>query len=199
MSVQYDDLMPGQSDPSLSATDGAQPESPDDDDNLDTLRARLADSEAKADEYLRLAQRTQADFINYRRRMEDERAQHKSDANVAYLQRLLPILDDFERALSNAAPEDLESVWGKGIVLVDRNLQGLLTADDVQRIAAEGAEFDPREHEALGSQPSADVPEGHVVQVIRQGYRKGDRILRPAQVIVASRPADARGQPATGQ
>jgi molecular chaperone GrpE len=185
MSVQYDDLMPGQSDPPTPATDGAQPESPDD---LETLRAKLADSEQKADEYLRLAQRTQADFINYRRRMEDERAQHKSDANVAYLQRLLPILDDFERALSNAASEDLESVWGKGIVLVDRNLQGLLAADDVQRIVAEGAEFDPREHEALGSQPSETVPEGHVVLVVRQGYRKGDRIIRPAQVIVASRP-----------
>jgi molecular chaperone GrpE len=184
MSVQYDDSTSGQGDPTADAADGAQPQIPDDD--VQTLRAELAESEQKADEYLRLAQRTQADFINYRRRMEDERAQHKSDANVAYLQRLLPILDDFERALSNAAPADLESVWGKGIVLVDRNLQGLLAADDVQRIAAEGAEFNPREHEALGSQPSAEVPEGHVLAVVRQGYRKGERIIRPAQVIVAS-------------
>ena len=89
--------------------------------------------------------------------------------------RLLPVLDDFERALANAAPEDLESNWGKGMLLVERNLRGLLAADDVQRIAAEGAEFDPREHEALGSQPSPDVPEGHVLHVVRQGYRKGDR------------------------
>src|SRR2546430_2510636 len=107
MSVQYDDLMPGQSDPTSPVTDAAQPESTD---SIETLRAELAESEQKAEEYLRLAQRAQADFINYRRRMEDERAQHKSDANVAYLRRLLPILDDFERALSNAAPEDLESV-----------------------------------------------------------------------------------------
>jgi molecular chaperone GrpE len=103
--------------------------------------------------------------------------------------RLLPILDDFERALANAEQAELESSWGKGIQLVERNLRGLLAAEDVQRIAADGAEFDPREHEALGSQPSADVPEGRVLHVVRPGYRKGERIIRPAQVIVADRPA----------
>src|SRR5436853_3539382 len=123
MSVQSDDLNQNAAQ-AANPVDGVQAEPNDD---LDKLRGELAEIEQKADEYLRLAQRTQADFINYRRRMEDERAQHKSDANVAYLQRLLPILDDFERALSNAAPEDLDSVWGKGIVLVDRNLRGLLT------------------------------------------------------------------------
>lgn len=186
MSVQSDNFFrPAQSDqPAAESVDGDQ--SPPDD--LETLRAELAELAQKADEYLRLAQRTQADFINYRRRTEEERAQQARDANVAFLQRLLPVLDDFERALSSATPDDLESSWGKGIVLVDRNLRGLLAADDVQRISAEGAEFDPREHEALGSQPTAEVPEGHVVQIVRQGYRKGDRILRPAQVIIASKP-----------
>jgi len=184
MSVQSDDLPTSAQDQAGPPPDGAQPASADD---LETLRAELAEIEQKADEYLRLAQRTQADFINYRRRVEDERAQQAREANVAYIQRLLPVLDDFERALANASPEELDSNWGKGIQLVERNLSGLLAADDVQRIAAEGAEFDPREHEALGSQPSADVPEGHVLHVVRQGYRKGERILRPAQVIVASK------------
>jgi molecular chaperone GrpE len=189
MSVQSDNFFrPAQSDHHTDEpVDGDQPPSTGD---LETLRAELAELEQKADEYLRLAQRTQADFINYRRRTEEERAQQARDANVAYLQRLLPVLDDFERALSSATPDDLESSWGKGIVLVDRNLHGLLAGDDVQRISAEGAEFDPREHEALGSQPSADVPEGHVLHIVRQGYRKGERILRPAQVIVAARPDD---------
>jgi molecular chaperone GrpE len=189
MSVQSDNLFsfrPAESDQQTEPpVDGEQPQSTDD---LETLRAELAELEQKADEYLRLAQRTQADFINYRRRTEDERAQQARDANVAYLQRLLPVLDDFDRALSSATPEDLESSWGKGIALVERNLRGLLTTDDVQRIAAEGTEFDPREHEAIGSQPSADMPEGHVLHVVRQGYRKGERILRPAQVIVAAKP-----------
>jgi len=164
---------------------GAQPESADD---LERLRAELAEIEQKADEYLRLAQRTQADFINYRRRVDEERAQQARDATVSFLQRLLPILDDFERALANATPADLESSWGRGVQLVERNLRGLLAAEDVQRIPAEGAEFDPREHEALGRQPSPDVPEGHVLHVVRQGYKKGDRVIRPAQVIIASRP-----------
>jgi len=190
MSVQSDNFSnsrPATGDqPAEQPVDGEQPQATDD---LETLRAELAELEQKADEYLRLAQRTQADFINYRRRVEDERTQQAREANVAYIQRLLPVLDDFERALANATPEELESNWGKGIQLVERNLSGLLTGDEVQRIAAEGAEFDPREHEALGSQPSADVPEGHVLHVVRQGYRKGDRILRPAQVIVASKPA----------
>jgi molecular chaperone GrpE len=197
MSVQSDDPSthtPNQTEPPTDGAqhdgarpDGGQPQSADD---LETLRAELAEIEQKADEYLRLAQRTQADFINYRRRVDEERAVSAREANVAYILRLLPVLDDFERALASAAPEQLESSWGKGIELVERNLRGLLAADGVERIAAEGAEFDPREHEGVGRQPSADVPEGHVLHIIRQGYRKGDRVIRPAQVIIAARPGD---------
>ena len=183
MSVQSDESTPKRQE--TEPVNGAQPESADD---LERLRAELAEIEQKADEYLRLAQRTQADFINYRRRVDEERAQQARDATVSFLQRLLPILDDFERALANATPADLESSWGRGVQLVERNLRGLLAAEDVQRIRAEGAEFDPREHEALGRQPSPDVPEGHVLHVVRQGYKKGDRVIRPAQVIIASRP-----------
>src|SRR5207302_2510308 len=187
MSVQSDDPSTHTSDQTEPPVDSAQPQSADD---LETLRAELAEIEQKADEYLRLAQRTQADFINYRRRVEDERAQQAREANVAYIQRLLPVLDDFERAVANATPEELDSNWAKGIQLVERNLSGLLAADDVQRIAAEGAEVDPREHEGVGRQASAEVPEGHVLHVVRQGYRKGDRVIRPAQVIIATRPDD---------
>src|SRR2546430_13538772 len=183
MSVQSDESTPKRQE--TEPVNGAQPESADD---LERLRAELAEIEQKADEYLRLTQRTQAVFINYRRRVDEERAVSAREATIAYIQRLLPVLDDFERALANAAPEQLESSWGKGIELVERNLRGLLAADDVQRIAAEGAEFDPREHEGVGRQPSKDVPEGHVLHVTRQGYRKGDRVIRPAQVIVAARP-----------
>jgi len=157
-------------------------------DDVDALRQQLAEATQKADDYLRLAQRSQADLINFRRRVDDERAQQARDATVSYILRLLPVLDDFERALASAAPEDLESNWGKGLLLVERNLRALLAADDVQRINAEGSEFDPREQEALGRQPSAEVPEGHVLYVVRQGYRKGERVIRPAQVIIAAPP-----------
>jgi molecular chaperone GrpE len=183
MSVQSDESTPARQDAEL--LDGAQIEPTDD---LERLRAELAEIEQKADEYLRLAQRTQADFINYRRRVDEERAQQARDATIGFLQRLLPILDDFERALANASPAEQESSWGKGVQLVERNLRGLLTAEGVERIPAEGTEFDPRQHEAVGRQPSTEVPEGHVLHVARQGYRKGERVIRPAQVIVASRP-----------
>src|SRR5438045_7618959 len=93
--------------------DGAQSAAASDD--LDKLRGELAEIEQKADEYLRLAQRTQADFVNYRRRVDEERVQQARDANMALLQRLFPILDDFERALTNASPTDLQSTWGQGI------------------------------------------------------------------------------------
>ena len=187
MSVQSDE-------PTLSNT-GAQPDGATPDqtqaapptDDLETLRAELAEIEQKADEYLRLAQRTQAEFINYRRRIEEERAQQARDAGLGVLQRLFPILDDFERALTNASPAELESSWGQGVQLVERNLRGLLAAEGVEPMPAEGKEFDPRLHEAVGSAPSAAVPEGHVLHVVRQGYRKGDRVLRPTQVLVARR------------
>ena len=185
MSVQSDEPTPAQEAPLQAAPDGSTTDATAQDTSEETLRSELAEITQKADEYLRLAQRTQADFVNYRRRIEEERQQQAQNANLTYLQRLLPILDDFERAFANAAPEDLESSWAKGVQLVERNLRGLLAAEDVQRIPAEGAEFDPREHEALGRQPSTEVPEGHVLQVIRPGYRKGDRVIRPAQVIVA--------------
>ncbi|MBV9581440.1 MAG: nucleotide exchange factor GrpE [Chloroflexi bacterium] len=164
------------------------PEAPAATDELETLRAELAEIEQKADEYLRLAQRTQADFINYRRRMDEERAQQSRDASLSVLQRLFPILDDFERAMASASDAERQSSWGQGLLLVERNLRGLLAAEGVEMIEAEGADFDPRLHEALGSAPSARVPEGHVLHVVRQGYRKGDRVLRPTQVMVAQRP-----------
>ncbi|HEY3059294.1 MAG TPA: nucleotide exchange factor GrpE [Chloroflexota bacterium] len=181
---------PPAADPANQTVDGAAADiTPDGPEDVETLQRELAELSQKADEYLRLAQRSQADFINYRRRVEEERAQQARDANVTYLLRLLPILDDFERALANAAPEDLESNWGKGVLLVERNVRSLLAADGVERLPAEGAEFDPREHEALGRQPSSDVPDGHVLHVVRPGYRKGDRVIRPAQVIVAAPPS----------
>src|SRR5437016_14652978 len=123
MSVQSDQPSPGQT---SGPSDGAQPQSADD---LETLRSELAEITTKADEYLKLAQRTQADFINYRRRVEEERQQQAQTASLGLIQRLLPILDDFERTLLAAAPADLESGWGQGVALVERNLRGLLAAE----------------------------------------------------------------------
>jgi molecular chaperone GrpE len=157
-------------------------------DDLEGLQSELAEIREKADEYLRLAQRTQADFVNYRRRMDEERVSQAQNAGLSVLTRLLPILDDFHRALANASEAELQSSWGQGVQLVERNLSGLLMAEGVEQIPAEGEEFDPRLHEAVGSAPTTEVAEGRVLHVVRQGYRKGERVLRPTQVVVASRP-----------
>jgi molecular chaperone GrpE len=187
MNVQSDD--PTVNNAGAPRPDGVAPQPGEETDDPEKLRAELAELEQKADEYLRLAQRTQADFINYRRRMDEERAQQARDAGLSVLQRLFPILDDFERAMANASSGELESNWGQGVSLVERNLRSLLVAEGVEEIPADGEVFDPRLHEAVGSAPSGDVPEGHVLHVARKGYRKGERVLRPTQVVVASRPA----------
>jgi molecular chaperone GrpE len=170
----------------ITPPNGESAEAPVAQDDLEALQSELAEMREKADDYLKLAQRTQADFINYRRRVDEERAQQARDASLGLIQRLLPIMDDFERALAAASPQEIESGWGQGVALVERNLRGLLASENVERIEALGAEFDPRLHEAVGQAPSADVPEGHVLHVARTGYRKGDRVVRPAQVIVAT-------------
>ena len=182
MSVQSDNFfrpLPGSTSTEPARRRRASHSRPDD---LETLRAELAEIEQKADEYLRLAQRTQADFINYRRRVEEERAQQARDANVAYMQRLLPVLDDFERALANAAPEELESNWGKGIQLVERNLRGLLAADDVAAHRRRRRRVRPARARGLG-QPA---------------QRRGARGPRPARRAPGLSQGRARHPPGAG-
>ncbi len=155
--------------------------------DADTLGAELDDALRRAEEYFKLAQRTQADFINYRRRVEEERAQQARDATLGLIMKLLPVLDDFERAFANATPQERESSWAKGVELIERHLRSLLAAEGLERIDAQGAAFNPWEHEAISYLPTADAEEGRVLQVVRPGYRKGDRVVRPAQVVVAGR------------
>lgn len=180
----------GQPSPDRSAGDARSPTSEDTQpaDEAD-LRARLDEASRQRDEYLDLARRTKADFANFRRRTEVEQQQRAREANLGMTLKLLNVLDDFERALATATPEDLDSSWGKGVQLMERNLRGLLASEDVQPIQAQGAEFNPWEHEAVTHLPTGEAEEGTVLQVVRTGYRKGDRVIRPAQVVVARRPA----------
>jgi molecular chaperone GrpE len=135
-----------------------------------------------------MLKRSQADFINYRRRVEDERVQKAQEATRDLILKLLPVLDDFERALEAASAEEKDSGWGKGVQLIERNLRSVLAGAGVQPIQAQGAEFNPWEHEALAHQPTDDAEEGSVLQVVRTGYKQGDRVIRPSQVVVARRP-----------
>jgi len=133
---------------------------------------------APDDSYLRLA----ADFDNYRKRVAREQVELTRRANERLLHELLPVLDDLERALE-AAAEHEEAKLEEGVRLVHQSLLGLVARHGLTEIEAEGT-FDPHVHEALLAQPGEGAEEGSVLQVLQKGYRLGDKVLRPARVIV---------------
>ncbi|HKI92072.1 MAG TPA: nucleotide exchange factor GrpE [Gaiellaceae bacterium] len=134
---------------------------------------------ALEDRLLRLA----ADFENYKKRAARDREAYVTLANERLIGELLPILDDLERALV-AAAEHEEAQLEEGVRLVHRSLAGVLERQGVKAIDADG-KFDPHVHEALLSQPS-EAEEGSVLDVVQKGYRLGDRVVRPARVVVAA-------------
>ncbi len=133
------------------------------------------------DRLLRLA----ADFENYKKRAARERQEYVRLANERLIAELIPILDDLERALS-AAEQHEEAQLEEGVQLVHRSLAGLLERHGVKAIETDG-KFDPYVHEALLSQPS-EAEEGSVIDVVQKGYKLGDRVVRPARVVVAGPP-----------
>jgi molecular chaperone GrpE len=154
------------------------------DEDVEALRQELDEVARKGQEYLALAQRAQADLVNYRRRVEAERGESLKAGKAELARRILPVLDDFD--LSNRhLPADLtQTEWAKGFDLIARKLRAALEADGISRIEALGADFDPYQHEAVMQGPSSDDQAGKVIEVFREGYRYGDRVLRPAQVKV---------------
>jgi molecular chaperone GrpE len=147
--------------------------------DLDALLARSKER----DEYLALAQRTQADFENYRKRMARENAA-ATDRGVAKLAKeLLPALDHLEHALKATA--EGHPVVVKGFALVRDEIVAALGRAGIQAFSPQGEPFDPNEHEAMTTQPSEDAESGTVLEVYQQGYRLNGAVLRPARVVVA--------------
>jgi len=141
--------------------------------------AAVSDDAAK---FLALAQRTQADFENYRKRMARENAAAKDRGVAKVAQELLPALDHLEHALKAASGhEDVV----KGFALVRDEIVAALARVGIEPFSPEGAVFDPNEHEAMAAQPSDGVEPGTVIEVYQQGYRLGGAVLRPARVVVA--------------
>ena len=145
--------------------------------------SRLTEAEAKRDEYLQLAQRVQADFENYRKRAVRDQERLVAHAHERLVKELLPVLDDLERALE-AAERHEEATLVEGVRLVERSLRSALEKEGLREIETDGA-FDPHVHEALLTQSREGVKPGSVVEVIQRGYRMGDKVVRPARVIVA--------------
>ena len=151
----------------------------------------LAAAEAKAQQHLDDLKRLAADFDNYRKRVAREQQALSARAAERLVGELLPIMDDLERALE-AAEEHEEAKLEEGVRLVQRQLASVLEGEGVAEIETNG-KFDPHVHEALLSQPS-DQSEGTVIEVLQKGYRLGDRVLRPARVIVAAQ-KEGNGDP----
>src|SRR5215208_430194 len=152
----------------------------------ETVEDELGEVTRQRDEYLDALQRSQAEFANYRKRVARDQASLVARAAERLVKELLPVLDDLERALE-AANEHEEATLEEGVRLVHRSLAAALAKEGLQEIATNGR-FDPHTQEALLSQPS-DEEEGTVIQVVQKGYRLGDRVLRPARVVVAGPPA----------
>ena len=148
------------------------------------LEARLLEAEAKRDEYLRDLQRVAADFDNFRKRSAREQEAMSVLAGERIVKALLPVLDDLERALA-AAEEHEEAKLEDGVRLVHRSLVEALQREGLAEIETDGA-FDPNVHEALLSQPDDEKESGQILDVLQKGYRLGDRVLRPARVIVVA-------------
>jgi molecular chaperone GrpE len=149
------------------------------------LRLKLEAEQKKSEEYLDALRRIQADYVNYKRRSVLEQQEARAAAGAAVIERLLPVLDDLGRALETAPTEYADQPWVEGIFLVRRRLLSTLEEMGVRQVGQVGEVFDPRVHDALMTQSGSGVPMGTVVQVTRSGYTMGERIIRPAQVIVA--------------
>ena len=165
--------------PQASSTDVQTAPLPDEDEGL----------QADLDRFRDLALRTQADFENYKKRAVREKEEAIKYANGALLERLIPIVDNFELGLEAARGEGANSPIFSGMSMVLKQLMDFLTEHGVQPIDAIGQKFDPNLHEAIAHEPSGEVPEEVIIRQTRRGYRMKDRLLRPSSVVVSSGPA----------
>ena len=146
------------------------------------LMKRLEEAEAQVAEHRSDLQRERAEFVNYKNRIVRDQETSRANMKGDILQKVLPVLDDLERALQNRPVDDS---WAGGIELIARKFQSVLESEGVKRIEAEGQPFDPNFHDAISHEPNADGPSDHVIAVVRNGYVIGERVIRPALVRVA--------------
>ncbi|MBZ0295767.1 MAG: nucleotide exchange factor GrpE [Anaerolineae bacterium] len=145
----------------------------------------LAKAQEEAKQYLESWQRERADFANYKKRAERELRESRDQARISTLMTLLPVIDDFELAMSNL-PEDVKGQsWVEGIAAIQRKFLKILDDHSISVVDPVGEAFDPNLHEAIAVMPSDDVESGHVTETLQKGYVWGDRVLRPAMVRVA--------------
>jgi molecular chaperone GrpE len=151
--------------------------------DIEALKQALAEEKAKAEANLAGWQRAQADYINYKRRAEQDKEEISQFANSILILNILPILDDWERALASVPDDQADLSWVEGIRLIERKLRGALEAQGLSPIEAVGQPFDPNLHEAA---MQGKGEEGIVVEELRKGYKFRDRVIRPSRVVVGN-------------
>lgn len=163
--------------------DGSEPEAAEPEQSALVLQARLLEEEEKARTYYSNWQRAVADYQNLKRRTEEERGERQREASRAWVLKLLGITDDLDLALQSGENQHASEAWLSGIRQIQRKAESELQASGVQEVAAADEEFDPNHHEAIGH---ANGAENRVVTVVRKGYTMGDRLIRPAMVLVGN-------------
>ncbi len=165
------------------ASQGQEQATPD----TEALQQALAEAQAKAEEYLAGWKRERAEFVNYRQRVERQAAQTRDRVRSEVLKGLVDILDDLDLALQNRPTEGEAAAWADGIALIAQKIRTFLRQQGLEPIEPQvGDPFDPYQHEGVDTVASDEVESGHIVEVVRKGYRVGERVLRPAKVRVAA-------------
>jgi len=155
------------------------------DDRITALETQLAQTKAELEKFRDLALRSSADLDNYRKRMSKEREEAIKFANSSFLERLIPVLDNFEFGLQAARSASSPVSILEGMKMVQKQFQDFLSSTGIEVIDATGQHFDPQLHEAISQEESKQVPDGIVIRQLRRGYKLRDRLIRPANVVVS--------------
>ena len=166
--------------------DDAEQAPQEDDDAL--VREELEEALREKEQFRTMAQRSQADLANYKRRASEEMEELRRSAISRLLLKIISVVDDLDRALSLVPEDSVAPGWFEGLQLVGRNMNNVLESEGVSKIEALGQPFSPWELEAVQFEETTDAEEGNVTRVLREGYKHHDRVLRAAQVIVAKKP-----------
>ena len=150
----------------------------------------LEEALREKEQFKRLAQRAQADLVNYRKRAATERSEAEQRAVRQLAYRIMEVTDQFDAALSDEATAGVESKWLEGVDGIRRNLVSALASQGFEPFESHGEQFDPRRHEALFSTPTTGMETGQIIRVLRVGYVQNGEVVRPAQVEIAAAPAD---------
>ena len=157
---------------------------------VEQLERELEEARRSDAEHLNRWHRSAADFANFKRRTDEERATLGQFSNSILIGKLLGVLDDFDRAIESVPAEEVTNPWVEGMELVERKLRGVLEAEGLTAIEAVGMPFDPNLHEAVVHEETADYPDNEVIGELQRGYRLHDRVLRPSLVRVANNPKE---------